>query len=283
MIMFDLYSFGEPLSAIRGIEVTVSRCSTALVPSRLPDLDYALNPYKGCQHGCLYCYSPYIINFPVCEWGKKVEIRSNLPNLLSKELKHKSGVIGLGTVTDPYQPVERIARVTRKCLEVMTETQCQISLHTKSDLIIRDLDILDRLWKLEVGFTIVTDRDDLAALLEPDAPLPSSRLEAIRRLTEKGIDVFVMVSPLIPLVTDSDLQNFAENIADSGVRRVMIDRLRLRKGMLDRMINRIRERIDPGEFCRRVKSKLHVERMEREIIAVFNRSGLEVEMAFQDQ
>jgi len=279
--MFDLYSFDGAPPDLPGVEVINSRCSKALTPSRLPDLDFALNPYKGCQHGCLYCYSPYVLNLPPGEWGRRVEIRSNLPNLLVNELKHKTGTIGLGTITDPYQPVEKFACVTRKCLEVMLRSTCQICLHTKSDLITRDLDILERFRKLEVGFTLTTGSDDLAALLEPAAPPPSSRFKAIRKLTDEGMDVFVMVSPIIPMVTDSDLLNFAERVADTGVKRVIVDRLRLRKGMLDRIINKIREKIDPAEFCRRVKSESYIENVEGETATVFECLGLEVEMAFQ--
>jgi DNA repair photolyase len=128
------------------MRITEARASTALSPSRLPGLDFALNPYRGCGHGCIYCYSPDVLRLGGKEpWGSFVEVRKNLPVLLAKERKACSGVVGLGTVTDPYQPAEEKTRLTRYCLEQLATAKCSVCVQTKSDLVARDTDILSRM------------------------------------------------------------------------------------------------------------------------------------------
>jgi DNA repair photolyase len=169
------------------------------------------------------------------EWSKDIQAKVNIPQVLAKELPRKKGVIGLGTVTDPYQPVEKELKLTRKCLEVMARTPCHVSILTKSDLVSRDIDLLKRIDKVEVGVTINTLSDDAASIFETCAPPPSKRLSAVRALTSAGIDAYVFLGPIIPTVTDRDVVGLVGAIRAAGAGRIMMDRLNLRPGMRSRM------------------------------------------------
>jgi DNA repair photolyase len=210
----------------------VVECKHALSRSKLPGLDYALNPYVGCAHDCIYCYAPFLMGKPRERWRTPVGARTNLPRLLDSELRKASGTIGVGTVTDPYQPVEATLKLTRRCLEVVQRRGARVSIHTKSDLVLRDLGILKLLPEPEVGVTLTTIDETLARTFEPFAPAPSARLNAIRGLVEAGIRTYVLIGPIIPTVTDSDIEGLVKAISNTGVERVMLDRLRLRPGML---------------------------------------------------
>lgn len=241
MILRDLFSYtekgavSEDSNPERGINTREVSCHTALSSSRLPGLDYALNPYEGCEHGCIYCYAPYVLKARPSLWGKWVNARLNIPMLLRKELKTKTGMIGIGTVTDPYQPAERIFSLTRRCLMEIVRKDAPTSILTKSDLVIRDVSLLSKLSRVEIGITVTTLDDQIAAKFEPQATPPSRRLEALRELNDAGIETYSMVGPIIPMVTDSNLETLLSEIAKSGTKRVMVDELRLRPGMLEEM------------------------------------------------
>ncbi len=231
--MPDLFSFGTDLErtgAVHGI-VEPRECRVALSPSRLPGLDLALNPYTGCSHGCIYCYAPYVLRTPPSEWGRKVIAKTNISKLLEKELKEKHGVIGLGTVTDPYQAAEKEWGLSRKCLIAIKNACAQVSVLTKSGLITRDLDVLKDIDRCEVGITITTDDDRIAQMVEPGAPPPSSRFKALEELNRSGIDTYVMIGPIIPEIIEARISSFLGKISTTGTKRVMMDPLNLRPGM----------------------------------------------------
>ena len=213
------------------------KASAALSRSRLPGLDFALNPYRGCGHGCVYCYAADVLR-EKRQWGSFVDVKVNLPVLLSKQRKKLSGVIGLGTVTDPYQPVEEERRLTRYCLEQLARADCTVCIQTKSDLVLGDLDILKTLKNVEVGFTVTTMDSELAGKLEPGAPEPARRIAALRELSEAKIKTWVFLGPVIPGLNDSEgsLARVLEAVADSGAERLLYDRLRLKPIVRERMI-----------------------------------------------
>lgn len=222
MIMSNLDDF------MPGPKLRYQICSCALSPSRLPDLDYALNPYVGCSHNCTYCYAPDILKMDRSTWCD-VKIKSGLSKILSKELKTKRGVIGLGTVTDPYQPIESVACNTRQCLQKIAKEDVSVSLLTKSDLVLRDLDIYSSLTRSEIGFSISTD-DAHSKFFEKNVPLPSRRLSAAKKFADVGLNVYILIGPTINGITDKS-NNLINDIADSGIKRVMIDKLNLRPGL----------------------------------------------------
>jgi DNA repair photolyase len=266
--MSDLDAFmGEGGCAPR---VVRKECSTALSPSRLPGLDLALNPYTRCAHACTYCYAPYIMRVPPKQWGTGVQAKVNIPRLLSRELVRKKGVVGLGTVTDPYQPVEADLLLTRKCLEEMVHAGSSVSLLTKSDLVIRDIDLLAKMASAEVGITINTSIDDRASIFESGAPPPSRRLRAVRAMVDAGIGAYVFLGPVIPTITDHDLDGLVNSLIETRVRSVMIDRLNLRPGMKERMSAAMKER-SPSTLDEFV-SVVDDDRFYEDIIAYLKRS-----------
>lgn len=278
--MSDLDAFFEEGSG--GPRIVRKECSTALSPSRLPGLDLALNPYSRCAHACTYCYAPYIMRVPPHEWGVEVQAKVNIARLLARELVRKKGVVGLGTVTDPYQPAEAKLLLTRRCLEEMVRAGSSVSLLTKSDLVIRDIDLLRKMASAEVGVTLNTSIDARATVFEPGAPPTSKRLRAVRALVDADIGTYVFLGPVIPTITDHDLDGLIGLIIETRVRAVMIDRLNLRPGMRERMSMAMRER-SPSTL-EEFESKVDDDRFYEDVIAYLKRSltdgGIVVSDAF---
>jgi len=212
------------------------RTRVALPASRLPGLDYALNPYVGCQHDCLYCYAPYVTRRPRAEWAT-VLARPDLPQVLAKEIRGKKGTIGLGTVTDPYQEAERHLLITRRCLMEIIPHGLSVSALTKSDLILRDIDLYKEI-KGEVGITVTSVNDDISRALEPGAPLPEKRLKALSRMAEEGLNAYALIGPVLPLLTERDIDDLVEALSGTGIGWVMLDRFRPRPGMFDDIARR---------------------------------------------
>ena len=211
-------------------------CRTALSKSDLPDLDYSLNPYRGCEHGCIYCYVPNVLSIPREEWGSFVDIRRNIPTILSKELRRKKkGVIGISTVTDPYQPLEEKYRLTRLCLEQICKYDFPVDIQTKSDLVLRDIDIIKRIKDVEVGLTIPTLRDDERKILEPRAKPIEKRLDAIGRLSKEGIKTYVFVGPLYPTTEIEEVKDMVEVFKDAGTNIIIFDTLHLKSGVWENL------------------------------------------------
>ncbi len=205
-------------------------CRTALNRSAIPGIDYCLNPYTGCLFGCAYCYASFMKRFCGIEgkWGSFVQIKVNFADCLAKQLrKTQPGKVMLSSVTDPYQPAERKYQLTRNSLELLADSEMSVSILTKSDLVLRDLQVLKRLPRVEVGFTITTIDREAAHFLEPGAPSPERRFTALARLAEAGINTWVFIAPVIPGIgdTEANLESILKRAAQSGVREVEYDPL----------------------------------------------------------
>ncbi|MDK6029539.1 radical SAM protein [Ignisphaera sp. 4213-co] len=210
---------------------------TALTKSGLPDLDYALNPYIGCAHACLYCYArEYTSNVEiVSNWGYVVGVKKNLLDVLSREVKKvRRGVVGLGTITDGYQPVEALYRLSRKSIEILASNGFRISIQTKSSLILRDIDILKSYRDfVDVGLTITSTRNSSPMkFLEPFSTPPTARIETLKKLSSEGIRTWIFYGPIIPGYND----NIAEIVEVLKIARktnsiVYFDKLRVKKFM----------------------------------------------------
>jgi DNA repair photolyase len=240
-------------TAVKNVE-----CRTALSESRLPGLDWALNPYRGCSHGCLYCYVQDVTRFALDrQWGTTVEAKINIASKLKKELaKGLEGVVGVGTVTDPYQPVEADLELTRSCLSVLKRYGARISILTKSCLVLRDLDMIEGWEAAEVGMSIACLDEEVTSILEPAASPPTERFEALRRLSAHGVDVYLMAAPIVPSLTDSEdqLEALVDMAYDSGVRRIMWDGFNPRPLATERLLSGfplLRQSVDRGRCVER--------------------------------
>jgi len=163
--------------------------------------DYALNPYVGCQHGCIYCYAKFMKRFTGHRerWGEFVDVKINAPELLAHELKRKKvGRIWISGVCDPYQPLEKKYMITKRCLAILIENASPFTVQTRSSLVLRDIEILKRANNTEIGFTITTADERIRRIFEPGAPPSRKRIEALTKLHSEGIKTFAMVAPVLP-------------------------------------------------------------------------------------
>jgi len=218
------------------VKVIFMRVNEALSRSGLPDLDYALNPYLGCEHSCIYCYArEYTPDEEVSRnWGAVIKVKENIVELLKKEVRRRrKGIVGLSTITDPYQPIEKELCISRRCLEVLLENGFPVSIQTKSNLVIRDLDILTRYTNLvDVGLTITSTSKEISELIEPHAPPPEERIAALYRLSEAGINTWLFYGPIIPKVNDSDdIIRELVRIAKDTNSEFYYDKLRIKRFM----------------------------------------------------
>jgi DNA repair photolyase len=209
------------------LEVRYVECSVAAPPSKLPGLDRAINPYRGCAHACAYCYAQDVTRFEVgLPWGEVVEAKVNIARKLKHELSRGlKGVYGVGTVTDPYQPLEVKLELTRNCLTLLRRFDARASILTKSGLVLRDIDLMMDWPGLEVGMSIACPDDAVSRLVEPHASPPSKRFQALAKLADEGVDVYLMAAPVIPGLSDSQqlLERLVEAAHSSGVGRIMWD------------------------------------------------------------
>jgi len=225
----------EPLKT----EVTVERPRTIITRNDSPDIsfDQSINPYRGCEHGCFYCYARPTHAYQGLSAGLDFEsrlfVKDGAAALLERELanpKYKPKVIALGANTDAYQPIERQYRVTRSVLEVLAKARHPVGIVTKSNLVLRDLDLLapmaaDGLVKVFVSVTTV-DRG-LARRMEPRAPTPERRLEAIEQLAAAGVPVGVLAAPIIPSINDGEIETILTRAYAAGAREAGYVALRL--------------------------------------------------------
>ena len=209
-------------------EVRIERARSALSYNTSPDLgfDRSVNPYRGCEHGCIYCYArpthAYLNLSPGLDFETKLIARPGIGAVLARELSAKGyvpKVVVLGSNTDPYQPLEATARVTREVIEVLRDFRHPLGITTRGSLVERDTDILAPMAALglaRVGISLTTLDAKLARAMEPRAPAPARRLMMIRRLSEAGVPVRVMVSPVIPGLTDHETEAILAAAKEAG-------------------------------------------------------------------
>jgi DNA repair photolyase len=207
-------------------------CKTALSVSTLPGLTYSLNPYRGCMHNCVYCYGPNVLRLPREHWGETIKVKTNIPMVLAKELQtKKSGVVGISTVTDPYQPLEQKYFLTRYCLEQLLRHDFPAHIQTKSALVTRDIDLLSRFSDAQVMVSIGTLHDPERKLLEPYTSSIQDRLAALRKLADAGVNTSVFFGPVYPTITITEIPHILDMFSEVGVSEVWIDKLNLKPGI----------------------------------------------------
>jgi DNA repair photolyase len=212
------------------MDVTEITVKSALVRSKIPGVDFVINPYLGCAHGCRYCYAVFMRRYSrghaASPWGSFVEVKINLLDILRTELRRRkqTGRALLASVCDPYQPVEARYRLTRGCLELLQEYGWGINILTRSPLVTRDLDILKDMQGVSVGFSIPTDDDEIRHILEPQAPPISARLRALAQVHRAGIHTWVFIAPMLPMHPERLYETIAPHID-----HLMVDRLNYRQ------------------------------------------------------
>ncbi|HMJ93492.1 MAG TPA: PA0069 family radical SAM protein [Allosphingosinicella sp.] len=208
--------------------VTVEKPKTIIARNTSPDIgfDRSINPYRGCEHGCIYCFARPTHAFhdlsPGLDFETRLFAKPDAAKLLREELArpgYRVRPMAMGTNTDPFQPIEAKWEITRSVLKVLAETNHPVTITTKSDRVLRDIDILAPMAKLglaSVALSITSLTPEIARTLEPRAPAPRKRLAAVRALTEAGIPAHVAIAPVIPAITDHEVEHIVEAAAEAG-------------------------------------------------------------------
>ena len=187
------------------LKIKEIKAKSIIKKSALPGSDYVINPYIGCLHGCIYCYARFMKRFTNHPepWGKFIDIKVNAPDLIPRDTKkYKDKSIGISSVTDAYQPIEGKYKLTRGVLKKLIPPQPDLWILTKSDLIIRDIDLLKQFKKCVVGVSLSTLDDKIRKEVEPLAASVERRINALKKLKEAGIKTYVFISPIFPFLTD---------------------------------------------------------------------------------
>jgi DNA repair photolyase len=272
-----------------------------------PDVgfDASINPYRGCEHGCIYCYArPYheYLGFSAgLDFETKILVKENAPELLRAELaspKWQPKVVAISGVTDAYQPVERKLQLTRRCLEVLAEFRNPVIIVTKNQLVTRDMDVLTELASFNaaaVYVSVTTLDSELARVMEPRTSTPANRLETIHALAEAGVPVRVLVAPIIPGLTDHEIPSIIEAAAAAGARHAGYVVLRLPHGVGElfegwleehfpdrkkKVLNRVREmrggKLNDPNFGSRMRGEgVFAEQIKSMFRLACRRSGME--------
>lgn len=291
-----------------GVETTFfkDRSRSVIAYNTSPDVGFeaSVNPYRGCEHGCVYCYArpthEYLGFSPGLDFESRILVKEDAPELLRKELSSstwKPQVLAMSGVTDPYQPVERRLELTRRCLEVLAEFRNPVAIVTKNHLVIRDIDFLKDLAAVGAAavFVSVTTLDStLARKMEPRASQPQLRLDAVRRLSAAGIPTGVMVAPIVPALTDHEIPRILSAAAQAGATTAGYVLLRLPFGVKslvedwlerhfparkNKVLNRIRElrggNLNDPRFSSRMKGEgIFADQIARIFDAGCRRAGL---------
>jgi len=219
--------------------LTKDATRTILARNTSPDVpfDRSINPYRGCEHGCIYCFArpthAYLGLSPGLDFETRILFKPDAAKLLTAELaspKYRPDVVAMGTNTDPYQPVERELKITRSIIRVLSDFNNPVGIVTKNHLVTRDIDILGDMARrnlAEVFLSVTTLDKDLARDMEPRASAPYRRLDAIRKLADAGVPVGVMTAPMIPGLNDHEMEAILEKAAEAGATRAGFTVLRL--------------------------------------------------------
>ena len=237
----------------------------------IPGLGYAINPYTGCTHGCVYCYACFMRRFTNHKepWGHFLDAKVNAREVLSRQLARRrepiKEVVFLSSVTDPYQPAESIYKLTRGLLEVLLEYQIPVSILTKSDLVLRDIDLLRQFNACSVGLSIMTTDQAIARRFEPRASSPMRRIQALRQLKENNISTYAFVSPYLPRL--SRIEQLLEAL-DGAIDEVGVETLNTKEASwrgVKRVLDECYPAFAPGykELCKQGRYWQDIERRAR--------------------
>jgi len=209
-------------------------CKKAISKSGIYGIDYSINPYLGCLHGCKYCFARYMKKFSSCsaDWGEFVEVKINLIELIKKEIKQiKKGSVLISSVTDPYQEVEKKYMLTRETLKIFSNfDEFHINILTKSSLVKRDFDIIKKIKNVSLGITIVTLDEEIRKFFEPNASPIEERIQILKKTKAIGIETYAMIAPILPFITEKSLNEMLNIFKKIDVDFVLIDKLNIKAG-----------------------------------------------------
>lgn len=231
------------------VKINLVKAKSIFTKSGLPGSDFVINPYNGCLFGCLYCYAAQIARWkhPDEEWGSYLDVKINAPQLLNEELRKLEkrlktknfGSVFFSSVTDPYVGMEAKYKLTRKCLEGLADFgyEGNISIQTKSPLVIKDLDVLKKLKNVTVGFTVTSLNDEVSKFLEVMAPPISSRIQTLKQLHDAGISTYVFVGPILPHFINNvhKIDELLDKLKEVGVSEVWFEHINLSPKIKERL------------------------------------------------
>ena len=278
------------LSDLNKMKIREIKAKSVLTKSGLPDTDWVINPYVGCQFGCKYCYATFIGRWkhPGEEWGEFADVKINAPEILKKELerlekKNKSknfGSILFSSVTDCYSPPEAKYKITRKCLEILADFDYrgEIGILTKSPLVVRDIDIFKRI-NVEVGLTVTTLDDKVVRFLEGCAPSASARIGALRKLHDSGIPIYAFVGPVLPyFVSEKEkFEQLFKSLKAAGVNEIYIENINLSLRIRERLFGYLNKE-DPKliPYFEKAETREYQENLEKIIYPLLKKISLEI-------
>ena len=253
--------------------------------SGIGPVDYAINPYLGCSHGCVYCYARFMsrMGHRGEEWGTFVDVKINaLERLRVEASRRKKGLVLLSSVTDPYQPLEKEHKLTRGCLEILLEHQFPVDILTKSSLVLRDLDIIKEFDSIEVGFTITSFDDKVREAFEPGASPVQDRLGAMEKLSDDGIATYTFMGPMLPYLSDENVDTLLDTLA-SSTNRIMVDRLNLKSGNKRKTLRVVERKYpDISSLFEKalVKDSQYYRGLKKKIVDGCNRRGIPCDVIY---
>ena len=257
------------------IKVVEIKAKSIVAKTKVPSADYVINPYTGCQFGCMYCFATFMGRF-VGEsnenWGNYVYVKTNAVALMQKDIqrllkKNPHPRVQISTVTDPYQGLEKKYRLTRGILQTFADHDYQgrVSILTKSPMVLDDIDILKSIQNVEVGLSITTSDDNLSRFLEVQAPSASARIRTLKTLNEAGIKTYVFVGPFLPHMKYQPelLEKLFSKIAAAGTKDVKVEYLNLPKYVRPRLNKALKEEPEEvQEIYATSQHKIYREEME---------------------
>ena len=218
------FPIADTFAEAKRLEVRETSCSSLLHLMNFgSNSEYTINQYRGCSHGCVYCYAPSLIH-DERNWGSFVDVKINADRVLERELAQaEKRVVFVSSASDPYQPVEARYKITRKVLQVLTKHRFPVLLLTRSPLVLRDLDLLQKLEWVRVGLSISSVS---TKFYEPGVPSVEKRLDALCKLHDKGIQTWVSMAPVVPTLILTDLDRLFQSFHDAGISALTVGLLR---------------------------------------------------------
>ena len=242
--------------------IKVRKIHAKSVLNRSKIFDYCLNPFTGCQIGCVYCYARLFMRRYSGHreaWGKFVDVKINAPEILRKQLcKAKMGTIWMSSVCDPYQPLEAKFEITRNCLKELVDKEFPINIQTKSSLVLRDLDLLQEFKTIEVGLTITTDNEQIAKYFEPGANSIGQRINTLTKLHDAGIQSYAFIGPILP---GNPLKIVSQ--LEGKVDKILIDRMNYIQTIKRHYHQKSLQEATQDDFFRKYKRDLILEMKKR--------------------